>query len=205
MEVVTDKFNLELYFSQKNILNESLKASSDHQAAAHLPEIFAQLKSDVKIEEDYSYIIPVVKGISKKTSVCRNCRINLFYLTCSCKVYRERVKKYKRRDLRRICKHIYYTISSETAEYYNELTKILIETHFWFALQKITRLTAGDEEIYIGFTENSHNVNIIAKEENWKRYIYDVKDSKWDEYPPKNRLLIENYLKTFNFTDNKTN
>ncbi|HVO75148.1 MAG TPA: hypothetical protein VMT35_14055 [Ignavibacteriaceae bacterium] len=191
MEVATVNSNIEVYTEldkisgQKGLISTYPVLTSD--------ACFGDIEG-LFIDKNYIYFIPIVKGLTKKTFAYRNCRVNLFYLTCSCKVYREKVKIFKRRDLRRICKHIYYVINTYASDYYGDLTKILLETHFWFGQQNLVKVVTSTGEIFFGLKESSADVNVIVKGDCWQRFSYNLKEKKWDDCPPENRILVENVL-----------
>ena len=58
-----------------------------------------------------SYLVPIFKGIPKTTFNYNRNKVNLHFLNCSCKEYRENIKLYPLRDIRRICKHIFFILT----------------------------------------------------------------------------------------------
>ncbi len=151
---------------------------------------------NIKLKENYSYIIPKNTSFPKNTFHFRNYKINLFYLHCSCKSYRENVKKYPKRDLRRICKHIYFKIFADYSEALDTLSKLLLDTKYWFGITYITKVDLNDDEIYLGLNFTKEKVAaIINVDECWKQYIYNLRDLNWVGDKPSSPEILEKIFK----------
>ena len=150
--------------------------------------------------QDFSYILPFLPRHTKKIIIHPRYKVNLYYLTCSCKVYRENVKFYPKRDYRRLCSHIVADILKETDFKLDEFTKLLMENHVWFGKEILKSLESKNinqnETVILGLNENRLNVYIKYSETGWGKYTYLSDTSSWgkDFEPVNSRLktFIEN-------------
>jgi hypothetical protein len=121
-----------------------------------------------------TYFIPYNKRVPKNSITIAGSKVNMHFLTCTCKQYKENVKKYAKRDIRRICKHIYYGIVNDYSNEFDDLTKLLLETQFWYGNMFIYNVDYKGEKIYLGINENKKAVSLFLKNERWTRYIYNT-------------------------------
>jgi hypothetical protein len=160
-----------------------------------------QKREKIEIISDV-YQLPKLEGMTKKTIIAGRNRVNLYYLSCSCKEYRQSVKNYPRRDIRRICKHLYVKIFAEAESSLDSLSKMLLHNQFWFGQKSVKKIKFYDEIIYAGL----HKVNNIASifksdDEHHKKYIFDLivedwaNDDKPFSQPEMNEGLVEFLLK----------
>lgn len=135
----------------------------------------------IKNVYDVEYFIPLFKDITKKTFVYGRNRVNLHYLNCSCKIFRQKAGRYKRRDYRRICKHIYFFISIHLNEKLDEFSRLILETQFWYGTFDLKKMEINQEEIFFGINMDSQKIFFLQKTQNWSRLIYDLEKSCWQD------------------------
>lgn len=134
-------------------------------------DIVEQKREKIEIISDV-YQIPYLSGITKRTIVAGRNRVNLHYLTCSCKLYRQNVKMYPRRDIRRVCKHLYEKLFSEADHFLDELSKMLLHNQFWFGQSQVKKVMFYNHIVYIGFHKVGNIVSFFVDHEGWKKYLY---------------------------------
>ncbi|NWF88763.1 MAG: hypothetical protein HXY50_04785 [Ignavibacteriaceae bacterium] len=148
----------------------------------------------------YAYIIPEVKNILNETKKISNHKYNTHHLTCSCKEYRLAAKIFPRRDLRRLCKHLYLSLLIEHPEKLDPLTRLLVETNFWLGKQILFKSKLNGAVFYFGVIIPTDHVSIFLKNITWQRYVYDFVNLDWrnDLYPPQGDLIINKIKKIIN-------
>lgn len=143
-----------------------------------------------------NYLIPILNNITKRNSSYSRYKVNAHYLNCSCKEYRLNTKYYELRDLRRICKHIFFIITRDYRNSVDELTSLLLEHRFWDKIENVIELKVFKENIFVGFEKDLKFVRIYRKYINWKYYSYLIESKSWEHnLPPfkssnKNEKLI---------------
>ncbi|QQS35320.1 MAG: hypothetical protein IPM56_13845 [Ignavibacteriales bacterium] len=128
---------------------------------------------------DTSYKIELNKTFPKYKTRISNHAVDVYYLYCTCKTYRESIKKYPKRDIRRICKHLFLAISSKFIDRYDELTKLLIESKFWYSHNEIFKLSLNNEIIYIAFSFEKELANLFLKRNEWQLFPFDINTKDW--------------------------
>ncbi len=128
---------------------------------------------------DKTYILPTVSNASKKSLTLDKHKINLFYLQCSCLDFRESVKRYPRRDIRRICKHLYYKIITQLENEVDPLTKMLLDNKFWMHETAVHKIKFEKQIIYLGFYNNEKIVNVYKYTDKWRQYQYNTLKNYW--------------------------
>lgn len=99
-----------------------------------------------------NYTIKMFESFPKKTVMLWGKSLNPYYFNCSCKDYRALAKKYPRRDLRRMCKHLFTYLSKYQFENIDTLTKIIIEHKFWYKINNVIELEINKHSFYLGYT-----------------------------------------------------
>lgn len=139
-----------------------------------------QKREDIELISDY-YKIPRIEGVSKKTIITGRNRVNLFSLSCSCKDHRLNVAIYPKRDIRRICKHLYAKLFSDLEDKLDELTKLLLHNQFWFGQTQVKKIFFYGDDLYIGFYADRNFISIYKKNEKWHKYIFDTVINEWKD------------------------
>jgi hypothetical protein len=151
-----------------------------------------QKREKIEIISDV-YQIPYISGITKKTIKTGRNQVNLYYLNCSCKEFRQNVKMYPRRDIRRVCKHLYEKLFSEADHLLDELSKMLLHNQFWFGQSNVKKVLFYKQVVYIGFHKVGNIVSFFVDQEGWKKYLYDSELNTWlgSSLPFDNDLITE--------------
>ncbi|MCU0406022.1 MAG: hypothetical protein MUE91_03850 [Ignavibacteriaceae bacterium] len=139
-----------------------------------------QKREKIEITSDV-YQIPYLSGISKKTIKTSRNGVNLYSLSCSCKVYRQNVKLYPRRDIRRVCKHLYEKLFSEADHLLDELSKMLLHNQFWFGQSNVKKVLFYKRVVFIGFHKVGNIVSFFVDQDGWKKYLYESDLNTWLE------------------------
>lgn len=126
------------------------------------------------------YLIPVIKGLSKSSHLVGKFSVIPHSLSCTCKNYRINSKLYKKRDLRRVCKHVFTIRNSMYNERLDELTRILLEHRFWYSVDNVLEIKIGKVNLFIGLRKEKDFFLIYKKNSNWKFYKYLLSTRSWD-------------------------
>lgn len=112
-------------------------------------------RSDSKYEE-ISLLIPGHFPLIYKRPVrMQQVTLTPYYGTCSCTLFRNRAKLYPKGDLRRVCKHLYQFYKTNAADYFDELSMIILDLQFWFFGDNQTKLLSdGNNYILSDINEN---------------------------------------------------
>lgn len=150
------------------------------------------------------YHIPSIFNLSKKSKRTGNCQVNLYFLSCSCKAYKEKVKLYGKREIRRICKHLYFTLTSDLKDELDTLTKLMLETQFWFGIQNLFKIKGKEREIYIGVVEEKKVILVYIQNPDWVRYIYNCNENSWNtkDVIPEAAGALNDFLQNYKFSFN---
>jgi hypothetical protein len=153
---------------------------------------------DYKIE-DFEYILPYLPVHTKRVILLFKCKVNLYYVTCSCKTYRENIKFYPRRDYRRLCSHIVNNLLKEENFQLDSFTKLLLENYLWTGKEHLKKLKFNSDlysdEIILGTNDNK--LSIYLKEHNWVRYSLQYNGSYWlnNKYPK--NIFIKTFFEKY--------
>jgi hypothetical protein len=139
-----------------------------------------QKREKIEIISDV-YQIPYISGITKRTITTGRNRVNLHNLSCSCKLFRQNVKMFPRRDIRRVCKHIYDKLFSEADHLLDELSKMLLHNQFWFGQSNVKKVLFYKQIVYIGFHKVGNIMSFFVDQEGWKKYLFDSDLNIWIE------------------------
>jgi hypothetical protein len=132
-----------------------------------------------------NFLIPVNKGIPKTFAYYNRNKINSYYLNCTCKDYRASIKLYPLRDIRRICKHIFFILIQDHSERIDGLIKLLLEHRFWDKVADVYEIFILDEKLYISFGQEMKFIHVYIKKSDWKFYTYFPWEKVWkNDLPP---------------------
>lgn len=138
-------------------------------------------KSPKLIILENSFKIEINKQIPKIKIRVNNHAVNAYYFNCTCKAYRESILKYPKRDIRRMCKHLFLAISAEHIDKYDALTRLMIESKFWYGYNSIVKAKYLNKEFYLAFSSERDVVNIFVYHEEWRLLIYDIGTKNWQK------------------------
>lgn len=127
--------------------------------------------------------------------------LDVYNLRCSCDSQKEKREEFPDRDIRRLCKHLYYKISSSwIKEYVDSLSLELTKSAALFGEKHLYKYTYKNNEIVFGFQENSPWVNVYAPNnfnpEVHHRYSFDPIKNRWSyNCKPEYAILFEDVIK----------
>lgn len=147
----------------------------------------ARLTNEKYYNLGHSYILPINHEILNETKQTSKCKYNAHYLSCSCKEFIERTKLYPKRDLRRLCKHLYFSLLTDHATHLDHLTRLLIETNFWFGRQILFKSKVGKHDFYFSMSIPIDKIYVFLKNDKWQKYEYSLSEDFWvDNIYPNN-------------------
>jgi hypothetical protein len=145
-----------------------------------------------------NFLIPIKKGLPKSFAYYNRNKINPYYLNCTCKEYRESIKLYPLRDLRRICKHIFFILIRDYADRIDGLTKLLLEHRFWDKITDVYEISIQNEKLYISFDKHFKFIRVYRKNSEWKFYTFIPNKKMWEnDLPPYKTTDINSQLSQF--------
>jgi hypothetical protein len=152
-----------------------------------------QKRENIEIISDV-YQIPKLEDVTKKSIIAGRNKVNLYFLNCSCKVYRQNAKLYPKRDIRRVCKHLYTKLFSDAENSLDAMTKLLLHNQFWFGQIVIKKVRLHNEIIYIGLHKMLKLVSVFEMIRGvYKKHIYNLTNGLWDnEDKPFNHEKYDN-------------
>ncbi len=160
-----------------NILTDNITLLKNKMVRISL-NVKEQKREKIEIVSD-SYQIPFLEGLTKKTIIAGRNRVNLYYLNCSCKIYRLNVKKYPRRDLRRICNHLYTKLFSEAENNLDELSKLMLHNQFWFSQTDVRRIKFYKDILYTGFHKDHNIISLFRDQDGWEKFVFEITNNNW--------------------------
>lgn len=145
-----------------------------------------------------NYLVPVLKGVPKTYSYYNRNKVNAHYLNCGCKEYRDNIKLYPLRDIRRICKHIYFIITKDYSDKLDELTTLLLAHRFWDKIVDVYEIKYLNEKIYLSFEKEKKFIRVYKKKNEWKFYTFFPDKQSWlNNLPPYKSSLQNSILEQF--------
>ena len=109
-----------------------------------------QLRENIEVISEY-YCLQKLDGISKRTITAGINKVNLFNLSCTCKEHRASVTIYSRRDIRRVCRHLYSKLFSEAEDKIDDLSKLILHNQFWFGQTNVKKILFSIIELKFGY------------------------------------------------------
>lgn len=139
-----------------------------------------------------NYLVPILKGVPKSYSYYNRNKVNAHYLNCTCKEYRDNIKLYPLRDIRRICKHIFFIITKEYNSKIDELTSLLLAHRFWDKITEVYEIIYNSERVYISLEKDLKFIRVYRKNSEWKFYTYLTDKSFWVNNLPPYKSSVQN-------------
>jgi hypothetical protein len=165
-------------------------------------EEFKNIKKDGrKISTKYSFIVPELPTWCDRIYHYKDLKINPYQLKCSCGDSLLRRKYYEERDIRVICKHLYWKIAqTKIKDEVDELIILLMKQTALFGTNKFLTLEVDGKQIHLGFKNGNDWITILTPLQNcgWQSWGYNPFEGRWsfDEMPP-NKLHIELEISRF--------
>lgn len=138
-----------------------------------------EVKRKIKLGE---YLIPSLPVWTNRIYLSKEFKINLFKLECTCDDYKKRSKFFKKRDVRKVCRHIYWKlISTQVKEELDDLTKLMLEAVHKYGVKYIYKVPFVSTDIYFGFSDDEKWLNVYAKDnyDRWRKWGYNVLEHRW--------------------------
>lgn len=156
-----------------------------------------------------NFLIPTFNGMPKTYHYYNRNKVNPYYLNCTCKEYRDNIKLYPLRDLRRMCKHIFFVLTRDFITKIDTLTKLLLEHKFWEKITDVYEINFNNEKLYLSFNKEFKYLHIYRKNSEWKFYTYYPNKGNWDNNLPPFKDIDDNkflsfFLQQLYYTDIKS-
>lgn len=122
--------------------------------------------------------------------------LNAYKLECNCPEYSHKSHKFKYRDIRKLCLHLYHTLQEEKyQEQLDDLTKLLIDAIFKYRVKKFYKTSVDDKDLIIGIKRLEDWVNIYINEGTWKNYNYHPAEKVWEyNFKPDNDEKVQFWI-----------
>lgn len=122
--------------------------------------------------------------------------MDLYNLHCDCDYHADKREKYQGRDIRLLCKHLYYKIlKTSAAKELDSLTLELMKNAVLWGEKHLYKYTYKDQDIILGFHEGVEWVNVYAPNKfnlkEYHRYSFNVISDRWsyDSQPEFGHLI----------------
>lgn len=142
-----------------------------------------------------------------KTYRYADCEMDLYNLSCSCSYQAEKREEYKGRDIRLLCKHLYYKIlKTSAAKELDSLTLELMKNAVLWGEQHLYKYVYKEQEVILGFKEKIDWVNVYAPNKfnlkECQRYSYNPLTSRWsyDNEPEYGHLIPDLIIRTIKYS-----
>ena len=126
------------------------------------------------IEPDFAYMIPKLDFVLKKDILSSGKKVNLHYLNCTCKIYRDAVKYTKPRDYRRVCKHIYRKLVDYYGDDIDDLTKLILDSNFWYDQKILFKIVKENKTAYVGVDADYSKQFVYIFKKKWKLISLEI-------------------------------
>lgn len=133
-------------------------------------------------------------------------KIDLYNLQCDCDSQLEKRENYKGRDVRLVCKHLYYKIlNSPIAQEIDSLTLLLMRSAAIWGEQYLYKYKYLGKVIILGFKESTEWINVYLLDKTnpgiYHRYSYNPISNRWsyNNLPNYAELLIDVIKRTIKY------
>ncbi len=123
---------------------------------------------------------------------------NLFHLECTCENFAKKRNVFNKKDVRRICKHLYWKLSNQNLV--DKLTLLLSFDSVYFGYKKMVKLNYEKGFVIASYKEGSSWINIYNKEKEWKKFGYGINQKRWsyNSKPSNHKRLEDDINSLFN-------
>ena len=160
-----------------------------------LEKHISKLQIDKEKEDSLFYIhrITNLPDWTNKVYSSQGYKQNLFKLKCNCDEQRKLSKKYSDRDIRLVCRHLYWKLTTtKVKDEIDELTKILLASFNKNKEMSLFKTSLKDENLILGFTGSMEWINVFIGNYKWKRFSFNTSEKRWAyNVSPKNAKVIE--------------
>ncbi len=174
------------------------------------PKLFIDLRTLKQAEDSpllpgqnyYIHKIPrFPEWMKGKTYRYADHKMDLYNLKCDCNSQLEKRELYSGRDVRTLCKHLYFKIlKTSAAREIDSLTFLLIRSAVLWGESHLYRYTYLGKEIILGFKENVDWTNVYSENkynpEEYHRYSFNPITNRWSyDNPPEYGYLVPDLIK----------
>lgn len=144
--------------------------------------------------------IPTLPESANKELSYSSYKVNPYKLTCTCPSFKENVQLFEhKRDIRRVCKHLYYKIDQFTS--LPAFITLLLENQFAHGPEKLIKRKNNGILTFYGIknlkSQNWFNVYIQNPEipERFRKLSYSTEEKRWSYgVNPENNEIYEKQL-----------
>lgn len=129
-----------------------------------------------------NFTLKLYDVIQKKSAILAGKSLSPHYYTCSCKDYRMSAEIYPKRDLRRICKHIFTYISKYHFDDIDLITRTFLEHKFWYKISNVIEVELDKKIFFIGYTKDFEIFNVYLPWNLPVFYSYNCIIKKWEDF-----------------------
>lgn len=120
---------------------------------------------------------------------------NLYHLTCTCSTFKEKKKVFEGRDIRVLCKHLFYKLTETKAKkYLQELDVLLMRSAVIFHEMYLYKYTIKKKDVILGFKQDTDWVNVYTHNiaDTYIKFSYHPIKRTWSYgiAPPNHTMLI---------------
>lgn len=152
-------------------------------------------------ENYYVHQVPEFpSGLKEKRYRYKEFQLDVYSLRCTCDLQKEKREIYKDRDIRKICRHLYYKISSSWIKQYVEpLTMLLMKSAAIYNEKHLYRYEYKKSPVIFGFKEETLWVNVYTKNKNYPdeifKYSFNPLTKRWSyNFKPEYYALFEDVI-----------
>jgi len=126
--------------------------------------------------------------------------LDVYNLRCTCEDQIAKREEYQDRDIRKLCKHLYYKISSSwLKQYVDSLSLELLKNSVFFGPEHLYKYEYKKSLIILGFRSETEWVNVYAPNihhpEEHKRYSFNPSTKRWSyNSKPEYGILFEDVI-----------
>ncbi|MDP4116317.1 MAG: hypothetical protein Q8903_09295 [Bacteroidota bacterium] len=143
------------------------------------------------VDNQYYHLIPELPEWCNK-DYCFNDNgsdysINIYKLTCTCQSFIDKTGLYDPRDIRSLCKHIYYKMArTKVMGYLDDLSCLLLKDYMHSPDMSFYSFQLLERNVIIGLAQTPW-VNVYTKakrtkedvEGNYTKYSYNINQKRW--------------------------
>jgi hypothetical protein len=128
----------------------------------------------------HSYKMPDLPAWANRIHEYNGYKINLSECSCTCEEYFRKVPFYPERDIRAVCRHLYFRLKyTAVSRYIDKLTLLLLDNQFNYGEDHLYKFSLEGKDFYFGFKKRTSWVNIYAEQNHWIRFSYNPDEGRW--------------------------
>ena len=122
--------------------------------------------------------------------------LNVYHLQCNCPEFEKKSKKFKYRDIRKLCLHLYHTLQEDKYKSeFDDLTKFMLDAVFKHRVKKFYKTSIEKTELIIGIKNIDDWINIYINDSIWNNYSYHPFKRIWEyDKSPSNREKVQFWI-----------